>query len=124
MTNKLYYNDPLIACYMAREFGVKYSEKPDGTNELYWCSYMEDDYFDDDEENRYDKAYIHPDSYHIFEPQVGDWGNEGDYPCSVCGIEDDGTISVMIGDEHAFAENFRIMVRNNRPFFWPESEEV
>lgn len=84
---KYYYTDPLAAAYMAREFGVAYVIK-----DFKWldnactCYNMR-------RENA-DKYYIHPDDYHIFEPQSGD---------------------MMAVD--------KVIQRNNKPFFWPEVQD-
>jgi len=80
---KLYYDDPLIAAYMSKEFGVKFAnnntDKPlnmylhvqHDTMDSYTttsanCMGIHADWYDGEE------IYIHPDSIGIFEPQVGD----------------------------------------------------
>jgi len=111
MTDKLYYIDPMQAYYMNREFRVKYSETPDGANELWWM--IEDYYFYDDDETHFDKAYIHPDSLDIFKPMVGDvmiFDND-DMPYVVRDYDTDKTW--LTG---------RIIQRNNLPFFPPKEE--
>lgn len=72
MTDKLYYTDPLQAAWMAREFGVKFENEDDaamfvieGGDEYATLSQMQQTITSK-------KYYIHPDSYHIFEPQEGD----------------------------------------------------
>ncbi len=106
---KKYYNDPLAAAYMAMEFGVKYvDDNPKAGTETWLGKFL-----------YADKYHIHPDSYHIFEPQVGDviidalgqtlkQGNMSKTDCFM--LVKDGVC--------------RIIQRNDKPFFWPESEET
>jgi hypothetical protein len=112
----MFYDDPLAAAYMAREFGVKLDrdttaahKKADYINRLLGsvCG------------GNIGKVspvmYIHPDSLHIFEPQVGDYVQFGE--------DHYGLFKKLRSDK--YYENFvgvKIIQRNNRPFFWPESE--
>lgn len=59
---KLYYNDPLKASWMAREFGVRYSN---GDHEICVIPFV--DALAEDK-----IYYIHPDSLHILQPVEGD----------------------------------------------------
>ena len=82
---KKYYDDPLIAAYMAREFGVLVSPKMN-TGEINWsCKYPSRGVYTHEWEALppdWDRYYIHPDSWHIFEPQVGDFiTQDGDDFC-------------------------------------------
>ena len=64
---KLYYDDPLAAAYMAREFGVEY--KSNYTKDwLSAQSYTSRGNFD----WLYVEYHIHPDSLDIFTPKEGD----------------------------------------------------
>jgi hypothetical protein len=64
MGKKLYYTDPLQAAYMSREFGVKWKER-DGR-------ILADDNNYNTVIFHHGRYSVHPDSYHVFEPQVGD----------------------------------------------------
>ena len=71
---KLYYDDPLIAAYMGREFGVEFENEDEtatfvmeGGAEYATLSQIQQCVL-------HHKYYIHPDSYHIFEPRGDDIG--------------------------------------------------
>jgi len=126
---KLYYTDPLAAAYMAKEFGVKFSAK------LWEHREIVEDLFDAyDFIRRYEAQlsseqpngpliYIHPDSYHIFEPQDGDWGRTSSgYWCY---YEKDNESWWMAGHGLTRVEDdlVKIIQRNHKPFFMPESDD-
>ena len=147
MTRKLYYTDALAAAYMASEFGVIFTKEIKAG--LWQSSLHHDSAIDYDIKitprrgRKIDKRlspykppfYIHPDSYHIFEPQVGDLVkiNYG-----ICNDEYDKSandhyqvISLVRNKEFqlartpryfSFNKMRRIIQRNNKPFFWPEEE--
>lgn len=78
-----YYDDPLAAAYMAREFGVKYQYWCEDDKEFYNIelrpfSANYDEFYPegDDYQLNEDKYYIHPDSYHILQPHNGDAGSD------------------------------------------------
>lgn len=140
MSKKLYYTDPLAAAYMAREFGVRFHDENNaveyGDNyKLYGLlDFIEPVYWPGDEPPveiekytaAYERYYVHPDSYHIFDPQEGDRDEDG--------YTYDSKIEAWVSLPH-FDENYGELVtmkgpkesktarRNNEPFFWPESEE-
>ncbi len=125
MTKKLFYTKPLAAEYMAKELGVKYTNESgaplkylDGNWYVMWSSDSPDLYTG--------RFYIHPDSYRILEPQEGDIVNV-DMPerIEVGEVVSDGL--VHISEYHAlhdpkYGDIIKIIQRNNKPFFWPESE--
>ena len=114
---KLFYTDPLVAAYMAREFGVKVLvENPAwGVGGHIWSDSPNDIYngwieFDGEEGN------IHPDSHHIFEPQKVDmvlWAN-GISTSSGAG---DGSDSLKRVLSHPLS---KIILRDGKQFFMPE----
>jgi len=138
MTNKLYYDDPLKATYMAREFGVKYWETihyPSEDNNYYpFFTYDTGEYPDVKEViySDYDRFYVHPDSYHIFEDNE-DWdiallqdaeefffpftyyGEKGWHFSSTSPI---GNYTQSILDE----KGINTIIRDNKHFFMPEVE--
>lgn len=123
---KLYYTDPLAAAYMAREFGVKlqgilnekivniHQTNPDDAE--FWTEGSEEVEPDGSESvNSYlgKQFYIHPDSYHIFEPQVGDLLQN-----------EDGAFMQFLGASGGLKILYaKVIQRNNKPFFTPELEQ-
>ena len=108
---KLYYTDPLAAAYMAREFGVNIIDADgDSCNHesIDWAMFIAMDF---------DQLYIHPDSYHIFEPQVGDLVTH-EYYCPEC--SESLTTWGEAFSQQLDSGEYKIIQRNNKPFFWPE----
>ncbi len=103
---KLYYTDELTtglyACaYMAEEFDVEFE-------------YVNSD---GDKKNHY-RAYIHPDSYHIFKPQVGDLLESYYEPSCI-------EYNIYDGDEAWLnvRSYWKVILRDGKQFFTPEREE-
>lgn len=104
MSTRYFYTNPLAAAWMAKHFGMRF-----------FCDKFEpfeyegtDDILQDMGED--DKACIHPDSLHLLEPMVGDLvfnGGRGYY------IKQ-GTCLLR----------HKVIQRDGKPFFWPESEPV
>lgn len=140
MNKKLYYTDPLAAAYMAREFGVEFIPNVRGyshavidltlrgdNNEIVAWLMVDGEL---DGWNRRigealkpgEKIYIHPDSYDIFEPKVGDLYTDSNLlPSGLYG----SVVTETDYATHAFKEDFdgRIIQRDNKPFFWPEVDD-
>lgn len=100
---KYFYTDPLEAAYMAKHFGVKFHDY-DWSFDLIECL----------EGITHDRNYvIHPDIYHILEPQVGDlllWS---------------GHYHVAYTEDEAKKFKYgKIIQRNGKAFFWPEMDGV
>lgn len=57
---RFYYDDPLIAAYMEKHFNVNFSDRH-GERVLSCFNNQYEGYF-----------YIHPDSYDVFKPMIGD----------------------------------------------------
>lgn len=113
MNKKLYYNHPLISAYMAREFCVRYINNIKG----FRCDVLSEGketphFFEVCKADICDKYYIHPDSYHIFEPKDGDVLQDRKGECLIYSTH-----------QNLDLKYFKIIQRNNRPFFWPESEK-
>ncbi len=125
---KLFYTDALASAYMAREFGVKYIFSNPDLDGLFepaeFPNNMVDDDgvmwhdIDDDAYDMYEKLYIHPDSYHIFELMVGDVIANGRH---VVKLENDGLGNA--GFVEFTEQRYEIIQRGGKPFFTPKSEE-
>lgn len=122
-----FYTDPLAAGWMAKHHNIQF--------ERYYFFGIETQLI---EEGWYNKAvvgwmgedkpkfYIHPDSLHLLEPEEGDVGisplNDWEMACLFC----DAEWVISTPDNHFTVEvpNIKIIQREGKPFFWPESEEV
>jgi len=98
--NKLYYDNPIKAAYMAREFSVRFVD----TNgiEVFLTPFI------DIEDIR--PKFIHPDSLDIFEPKEGDLltGKNGK--------------AVMFFDDRHESNDRQIILCDNKHFFMPKEE--
>jgi len=132
---RLFYTDPLKAAYMCAEFEVEFFELTDYhgmKGSKYSRGYGSFFYqrrnngqvlpttFEGGEEV---KHYIHPDSEHIFEPQEGDKDEDGfryvnDGEGQWQRYEMNGRLRMFDAEESCVSK------RNNKHFFWPESEEI
>lgn len=135
MAKRYFYTDPLKAVWMSREFNIKFQEL---------VSYMVDERFEDRfidlysdkllDNNFYPsmgRFYVHLDSEHLLEVQIGDIILTKDenyqFPNWVAEI-DKGKLYTKhydcnkqwIGGIHCK----KIIQRNGKAFFTPESEEV
>jgi hypothetical protein len=118
--SKLYYTDPLKAAMMARDSGVKYT-----AGRPVYDKYEQEDYYNffEHECDGYPecptreyirpqgltKWHIHPDSYHIFEPQEGDMLLFDDKPC----------FTDWASRKRPYEDNEQVVMRNNTAFFMP-----
>ena len=115
----MYYDDPLAAAIMMRDFGVTYNEVAQFDNLI--AAFSDDgSYFGPN------KLYIHPDSYDIFKPIDGDRDEDG--------YTYDSKIEAWVSlpwDDKDYGECFKmkspeeskIAKRNNKPFFHPKSND-
>ena len=120
MTRKLYYNCPIEAAYMAKNFGARFKDE----EFLYYAHSLIGDYFDFNyfNQNHPYKNYIHPNSLSIFEPQVGDTLKGS--PFGVVSVN--GTRQMSAEAQLAINEavgNTIIIQRNNKPFIMPQEEK-
>jgi len=116
---KYYYTDPMAAAWMAKHFGMKFTssfELCDEYSHQNHCYYQAQGVADD-------KLFIHPNSLHLLEPQVGDLCIR--YPdkrghCNYCGmdwllqIESKEDLQLWNGDIH------KIIQRNGIAFMMPK----
>lgn len=132
--NKLHYDDPLKAAYMAREFGVKYYDVNEPFNETdghcfgKHCSDHPLNPRTDLGNFTVARYYaIHPDSYSIFEPREGDLvSSEAFDDYRFLNEWSRGTgFFVAYGDEILCRpdEVDTIILRDNKHFFMPKQEK-
>lgn len=120
---KYYYDCPIKAAYMAKYFGVKLQILVANESECQLYSWF------------YNMAlpsgagknlYIHPNSLHILEPQVGDLIKEYGAPLYryLDGKLSNGDFTAYKNKyDIKFDEVARIVERNNIPFIYPEIED-
>lgn len=105
-----HYTDPLKAAWMAREFDIRYQTET-GLN--CWIR-VGGDLFDALEDGETVKAYIHPDSLHIFEPQNGD---------RICNKKSGSIYTWGAYHYGILSDDEEIIRRNGRAFFMLERGE-
>lgn len=130
MMSRLYYDDPLQAAYMAREFGVKVKALLDADWLLSWYDLLSDDFIEPYRLNKKFKLYVHPDSEHIFEPIEGDLGNAleineamGHNSYESCWWDNDEKKWWFDDDGRREAIDAQIIFRDKH-FFYPEKDEA
>lgn len=133
----MYYKDLFAAAYMAREFSVNLESK---FGDDYFCPV--EDYIRQDCESEglstedlikfleRGVQYIEPDSYYIFEPQVGDLVSTSFKGKVITGcVEGSNFAKLVVHGVYNHSpyltqcRSTKIIQRNNQPFFWPEIEE-
>lgn len=139
---RYYYTDPLVAAFMAREFGVKIDAPVLGANgepkrsslpipTWVWGRIIEAHERNLKKGFSPHKYYIHPDSLPIFELRVGDVClnpdgmptlliRDGNYKPGISNLHNEIPLSQAI---EAVNEDAAIIIsREEKPFFWPEVE--
>lgn len=119
MTTKYYYNCPIKAAYMAKEFGVKmYSPETEEYIEAELCisDYLWAASNPDDDMNYQPPFYIHPDSLEIFEPREGDIVEYSTYTLKDRWHTKFKRLSKRGGSL------VRIIQRDNKPFIMPKHD--
>src|SRR5258708_34729609 len=97
MTKCYFYTDLLAAAWMAKHFGMFLTlptlKSFDYANQkgFKWESIAHGPYSE--------KYYVHPDSLHALEPQVGDWGTDGEYSGEVGGV-DASLTTICVPERH------------------------
>jgi hypothetical protein len=117
MTKRYFYTDPLAAAWMAKHFGMRFTDEG-------WLNTAEVDYQHTGVERiPLDiKTYIHPDSLHLLEPQVGDKDERGliykhcSYHDKMSWVQDRG--------ENWCDENGRTVIRDGIVFMHPQSDDT
>ena len=99
MTERLYFTDYTKALYMMKAFGVEFTDL-----------------------DQFGKCYLTSESEHIFEQKEGDIGiqDDGDYLAiaRACEYED----FVEFNETKSPSKYWKIIMRDNKLFFQPESE--
>lgn len=128
---RYYYDCPIKAAYMHKNFGVNFCDKTGLTvsaNPSLW--YMAERHY------MAQSLYIHPDSMGIFEPQVGDlvkatYNKECTFVHRiVSGVEIDHYLVGGFPDHYGYPDYigdgerkiFKIIQRKGIPFLWPDVE--
>lgn len=126
---RYFYTDPFAAAWMTTHHGVTYvNDLPHGQGHCFQVISRASGWAD---ASPYDlilpcngkpRVYIHPDSLHLLEPQVGDLlrGDEHTMPqiryMDLPDSEQMGTGAALM------RRGFKIIQRNGIPFMWPEHE--
>lgn len=124
MVTRYYYTDPLAAAWMAKHFGMKF------TNDVATDSRCAENMGKllsmamDEEVTIHARFIIHPDSQHLLEPQQWDVLQAAD---STAVSYYDGFYrkdeGFVFHDESAH-KSVKIIQRNGLSFMWPESEGI
>jgi hypothetical protein len=129
---RYFYTDPLAAAWMAKHFGMRFTE-PDGEEVSLkfpgeGVSYWQRSYDNGYENYCGERFYIHPDSLPLLLPRPGDI-------LIRAGIEEHVTMHNLFlfvhrapDTEHLFKgflqKGGMIIQRNGLPFHWPQSEQA
>ena len=107
--SRYYYTCPIQAAYMAKEFGMVFTEMYSAEIEILDGNLVVSDIVDVDG----GKFYIRPDSEKLLEQEAGDL-------CAPKDFDNTGSAfpAAILG-----ANAGKIMQRNGKPFFWPEQEQ-
>src|SRR5271166_6517651 len=110
---RYFYTDPLAAEWMMDKFGMEFE-----TDKGQRISIFDGFFLAENDRSNIDKAYIHPDSMHLLEPQVGDLVSEcGNFHIAESSCEPQFIIPIT-----NYSKAAKIIQRNGMAFHWPESE--
>ncbi len=111
---RYFYREPLDSAYMMKIHGMKFAcaHKKDSCYSLSSLLAMGAGIFNTRPPG---KIFIHPESLHLLEPQVGDLLNSGEV------IRNSIAVATLNDLERC---GVRIIQHNGIPFMWPETEEV
>src|SRR5687768_12825195 len=123
--SKLYFDCPVKAAYMAKEFGVSLylGDYAKGDYDKYsarnWWHIQDDWLYRNKPETPMkpvDKIYVHPESLPIFEPRDYDLDSEGSYYFS------DADGGYWLSSAGAYKDSDGIIFRDGKPFIMPKKE--
>ena len=128
MMQELYYDDSLVSAYMLRTFEVKILRDPKCViaikrfGEFYNVASLAS--HSHNQPYTPDKYYISKDSYHVFQPQIGDLIEHDER----FGIYDScGQLSAKEMDDtvcyNIRTDDYKIIQRNNKQFFMPKEDD-
>lgn len=110
---KLYYEDCFASAYMVTEFKVRLMDENWQELRLFHLGFYYPAKIPDVIGFGEMEYYIHPDSYHIFEPKDGD----------LCVYPDDNKHYFLHKEGTPWANNIQIIQRNNKQFFMPKVDK-
>lgn len=126
--SRLYFDCPIQALYMMKEFGVEFECKNtdeemiehDLTEEgrfypFLHCGIWQPDALEDIDWDNFRRIYVAKESEHIFKPKEGDFGLDID--------NQEGAIFEKGDDFNWQYIGYKIIMRNNKPFFTALVEE-
>jgi hypothetical protein len=114
--------DPLAAAWMAKHFGMRFKclkdviDGLDGDRALLVLPQFVTDC------RKSQRLFIHPDSLHLLEPQVGDLLRGDEHTIPTIRYVDEPDTETMGAAASLMRRGFKIIQRNGKPFHWPESE--
>jgi hypothetical protein len=129
MTKRFFYSDPLTAAWMVRHHGMMLTTGRLSGDVIHVRCEQGAMVISHLAIFPLFKAYIHPDSLHLLEPQVGDWGR-GPYAGEVIGVSEN-LVTIQVPERHNGKSHFcqpksefKIVSRDGFAFMCPEVEEV
>lgn len=119
MTRKAFYTDPLAAAWMLRHHGMGFNVSSGVAENIKHIRIWDEitDYY-----RPGNKFYIHPDSLHLLEPQVGDLVSVNNGQDAGIAFHQD-FIDALKTNYTSFAHQVTIIQRNGIAFMWAEFEE-
>jgi hypothetical protein len=124
---RYFYKDPLEAAWMAKRFGMRFPKAKSGHYKPSTLA-AHQNWKERGFQTQPDKYYIHPDSLHLMEPQVGDMiSHFGLRAWRIDSMDDYAYFhpnmpNESIGRFTLKADKPTIIQRNGMAFMWPESE--
>jgi hypothetical protein len=120
MTKRYFYDCPIKALYMIKNFAVICE-----LNEQYLKEKTDGHFMPLSDILSLKKIYVAPESESIFDPKEGDTAiaENKRYGKMAARVRKDRDISFSFPGEEFFSENFEIIMRDSKHFFSPEIEE-
>ncbi len=140
MTKRYYYTDPLKVAWMIREFGFRFANEHTGAELRLGIQGDEPLLMGAGFGTKWDRYYVHPDSYELLKPKSNDYTLEGNIrfneaiPPVLCVYEPyEGYYKKITGfrevtykdwfSKQEHKETFAIIHRDNKAWFDPIEEE-
>jgi hypothetical protein len=112
---RFFYTDPLAAAWQAKHFGME------TTNGFYFICNSDRGVIAAGGGDANGKYFVHPDSLHLLDVQVGDLISINGGDSANIATHDEFLAELKRLEPH-FAKPLRIIQRKGLPFFWPEAE--
>ena len=116
---RLYYTDPIKAAYMAKEFKALFCRYCNDDQESAIYIYEVCECVEIKDWGYEENIYVHPLSFHIFEPKEGD---EGRIKTRLGASYARYNLRQWVGRGLNQEEEPAIIIRDNKQFFMPEEE--